>query len=567
MQHLKKRPPRRKDDRIILHFDYDCFYASVLENRNPALKSLPLGVKQKSILATCNYVARARGVKKLMLISDAKKVCPDIVIIEGEDLTPFRDVSKTIWSFLRSHSWNDKVERLGLDEVFMDVTDIIGYNIFCINKASLAESFFQLSKKDPERGFGCDLRQLAGCVQGDTPDTSLLDNHNYVKLLLASHLAQYLRLKIEEDFGFTSACGISSNKTLSKLVGSKNKPRNQTTLLALEESDVMAFIDAYTIRKIPGIGSKATRSLEQKLLSSHTEIRSYDTESSLTVQAVRTHSDIYPESLENLLSGPGSEQGIGVRIWNLLHGVDHAEVKPAADVPSQISIEDTYRGLKGLPDIEAELKKLSASLIRRMRVDLVTEEKPAGEDPPSQRWMAHPKTLRLSIRAWPEDDQLSEWDFSRTSRSQPLPNFVFNMKETIEDLGDRLGSDVLFPMLKKFHPERDHKWNLQLINICVANMVPSGSEVGSGVGRDISVMFKKQDDVLRQWRADTAIIEGPAEEQLAGEADVETDVDMVGLDMDVSWEAGQDTDRCSLCGHYIPSFAVSAHARYHEMGD
>lgn len=99
--------------------DYDCFYASVFENRDPALKSLPVGVKQKSILATCNYVARARGVKKLMRISDAKKLCPDLVIVEGEDLTPFRDASKMLWSFLRSYSWNHKVERLGLDEVFM----------------------------------------------------------------------------------------------------------------------------------------------------------------------------------------------------------------------------------------------------------------------------------------------------------------------------------------------------------------------------------------------------------------------------------------------------------------
>lgn len=49
---------KRTNDRIILHFDYDCFYASVFENENPALKALPLGIKQKSILATCNYVAR-----------------------------------------------------------------------------------------------------------------------------------------------------------------------------------------------------------------------------------------------------------------------------------------------------------------------------------------------------------------------------------------------------------------------------------------------------------------------------------------------------------------------------
>lgn len=99
--------------------DYDCFYAQVFENKNPALKSKALGVKQKNILATCNYNARKLGVKKLMLISEARKVCPDLVLADGEDLTPFRDMSKILFNFLRSHSWNNKAERLGFDEVFM----------------------------------------------------------------------------------------------------------------------------------------------------------------------------------------------------------------------------------------------------------------------------------------------------------------------------------------------------------------------------------------------------------------------------------------------------------------
>lgn len=105
--------------------DYDCFYASVFENQNPPLKSQPVGVKQKSILATCNYIARGQGVKKLMLISEAKRLCPDLVVIDGEDLTPFRDMSKTLFSFLRSYSWNKRVERLGLDEVFMGMDDTV----------------------------------------------------------------------------------------------------------------------------------------------------------------------------------------------------------------------------------------------------------------------------------------------------------------------------------------------------------------------------------------------------------------------------------------------------------
>ena len=38
----------------------DCFYASVFENEDPALKTLPLAVQQKQIIVTCNYEARRR---------------------------------------------------------------------------------------------------------------------------------------------------------------------------------------------------------------------------------------------------------------------------------------------------------------------------------------------------------------------------------------------------------------------------------------------------------------------------------------------------------------------------
>ena len=54
-----------------------------------------------------------------MLVSEARKICPDLLIADGEDLTAFRDTSKELFGFFRSRSWNDKVERLGLDEVFM----------------------------------------------------------------------------------------------------------------------------------------------------------------------------------------------------------------------------------------------------------------------------------------------------------------------------------------------------------------------------------------------------------------------------------------------------------------
>lgn len=97
--------------------DKDCFYAAVFEKENPSWKSLPLAVQQKQIIVTCNYEARRRGLYKLQLVQEAKKKCPDMILVLGEDLTRFRDASKENYNFLRGYSWNNKVERLGFDEV------------------------------------------------------------------------------------------------------------------------------------------------------------------------------------------------------------------------------------------------------------------------------------------------------------------------------------------------------------------------------------------------------------------------------------------------------------------
>lgn len=79
--------------RVVLHFDCDAFYAQVEEVRNPALRDVPLGVTQKYLIVTCNYPARRAGITKLMGITEAKAKCPELVLVSGEDLTPYRCVS------------------------------------------------------------------------------------------------------------------------------------------------------------------------------------------------------------------------------------------------------------------------------------------------------------------------------------------------------------------------------------------------------------------------------------------------------------------------------------------
>ncbi|XP_040334725.1 DNA polymerase iota isoform X2 [Herpailurus yagouaroundi] len=86
-------PEGGSSSRVIVHVDLDCFYAQVEMISNPELKGKPLGVQQKYLVVTCNYEARKLGVKKLMTVRDAKEKCPQLVLVNGEDLTRYREMS------------------------------------------------------------------------------------------------------------------------------------------------------------------------------------------------------------------------------------------------------------------------------------------------------------------------------------------------------------------------------------------------------------------------------------------------------------------------------------------
>ncbi|KKA26646.1 hypothetical protein TD95_002634 [Thielaviopsis punctulata] len=544
-------------DRVILQFDYDCFYASVFEHLHPALKSKPVGVRQKGILATCNYVARARGVRKLSLLSDAMRACPDLVVCNGEDLTPFRDESKRLYSVLRGFSWSGKVEKLGLDEVFMDVTDIIDYNMSCLNLAHLHSAFFFLSCRDPELGFPCDLSQFAGCVTGATPSIALRHISAYatdppafatdpvvaasaLRLLLGSHLAQYLRERLE-DHGFTASCGVATNKVLSKMAAAKNKPRNQTTLLLLSAKDREAFMAGHTVRQIPGIGARTAGVLQDLVQSSE----------ACTVAQVLRVPDMSPRLLDRVLSRSGSERDIGEKLWNLLHGIDETIVKNRTSVPSQISVEDSFRHLRGTQKIHAELRRLAAALVRRMRTDLLVIDAPEERDK-SVHWAARPKTLRLSLRNMKKGESLADMYAHRVSRSQPVPGFLFNVKEEAEELAARLVDEALARLLTKFGIA-EAEWDIAILNVGVSNMVVGASDSVDGSGRNIADMFKRQDEVLQPFR----VTEGEG----LGTEDTE----------DWDWEehSGDERDAatviCPQCDHRFLAFALVAHLRYHQL--
>ncbi|KAJ6279280.1 replication factor c subunit 1 [Bipolaris maydis] len=593
----RNKTPQRQTTSIILHFvrkhqglHYHCrlsasaaqltpwsFVSSrttVFEHENPALKSVPLAVQQKQILVTCNYEARSR------LIHEAQKACPDLVIVLGEDLTRFRDASKLLYAFLRSFSWNKRCQRLGFDEVFLDVTDMIEHNVSILNVNDLSNSFFCLAKHDPTVGFPYDATRLTGhlypeSVNDDGLGTTLSDPL-LLRLALASHLAHHLRTRLESHMGYTATVGVSTNKLLSKLVGNTHKPNAQTTLVPPYVSDgdsqtldnVTRFLDAHEVGKVPGIGFKTAQKLRAHVLQ---RPASFDaglvygaTQEHVSVRDVRMHPAMGPDMLDRLLHGPGVPQGTGARIWSLLNGCDETKVEQARETPRQISIEDSYLRLTTLDAAVKELRVLAKRLIERMHTDLLDEDQDHVQDQdassvPSEtakRWLAHPRTIRLSTRPRPPQnpDGGRNRTFARISRSAPMPSFVFSLKDDIASVTEKLLCETLVPLFRRLHPDKGG-WNLSLLNVAATNMADAASDKG-GVGRDISKMFKRQDEALRQRRVEeppAAVMES-MQNIITGDAFGSEDVPTPSQEVDTSaadackmqYESTSITDRDSF---------------------
>ncbi|KEF57558.1 uncharacterized protein A1O9_05476 [Exophiala aquamarina CBS 119918] len=597
----KARGSRRDDHRIIIHFDYDCFYASVVENENPALKSVPLAIQQKQIVVTCNYEARRRGLQKLQLITEAKKVCPEVVIILGEDLTRFRDASKDLYKFLQQSIWSGRAERLGFDEVWLDCTDMVDYNMELLNPHDLVHSFFCLDKVDPTIGFEYDASRVFGPTfpkVAASPETATAsDTQLSLRLCLGSHLARHLRHGLESDKGYTSTVGIATNKILSKLVGNVNKPKNQTTIVPPYESirqvdsNVTQFLDDHDIGKIPGIGFKLAHKIRSHVLGRAPDFDQGfvygGTKESVSVRDVRSHAGMGPELLEAILGGPGSSKGIGGKVWDLIHGIDDSEVGKTKRVPSQISQEDSYmKYLHTFEQVKEQLTLLSERLIQRMRMDLLEDdeddedwghEKGLGT---RRRWMAHPRTLRLSTRPRPPPgpDGTRARTFHRISRSGPMPNFVFSLNERTLVLAERLVGETLIPMFRKIH--ETNGWNLSLINVAATNMAETAAETKDSEGRDIGKMFRHQDELLKDFRVtvESDLIQGlpsrvpEASSVECGSSGIDASNANLALDEVAEGWDSEDSDRsyverCEYCQACVPVFALAAHHRYHELSN
>ncbi|XP_065372119.1 DNA polymerase iota [Calliphora vicina] len=325
---LSKSEPHQ---RTIIHLDMDYFYAQVEELRDPSLRTKPLGVQQKNIVVTCNYNARAHGIKKLMLVAEAKRLCPDLVLVNGEDLTPYRQMSQKIFELLLNYT--PFVEKLGFDENFMDVS-------------SLVEKREQQKQQQRDQDSDdIDLPPVIGHIYpSDGTTLNACSCGCAQRLALGTQIAQEIRHDLVDKLGVTCCAGVSYNKLLAKLVGSQYKPNQQTVLVSSHAEQFMRELGQ--LNRVTGIGQK--------------------TESLLLESGVANVEELQSCELDFLRKKFGYETAI--KLKDLAFGRDTSGVRPTGK-PKSIGLEDSCKPISVRTDVEERFRMLLMRLMEQVAED------------------------------------------------------------------------------------------------------------------------------------------------------------------------------------------------------
>ena len=132
MKDLNKKPSSNLKDRTIMHVDMDCFFASVALRKRPDLVNSPVVVAHNtsdvgdtsstSEIASCNYVARSKGISNGSYLGKAWALAPDLVVLPY-DFDAIVECSKALYKVLIKYS--DFIQAVSCDEALIDVTGIL----------------------------------------------------------------------------------------------------------------------------------------------------------------------------------------------------------------------------------------------------------------------------------------------------------------------------------------------------------------------------------------------------------------------------------------------------------
>lgn len=196
-----------KKRRIIFHIDMNCFYASVEMSYQPELKGKAIAIagnpeERKGIIITSSYEARSKGVKTTMPIWQAKKCCPELIILRP-NFERYREASKAMFQILSEIT--PIIEPISIDEGYMDITNV------------------------ENRG---------------TP----------------IEIAEFVQNRIMEKLDLPCSIGIAPNKFLAKMASDMKKPMGITVLRKRELHHTLWTL---SVNEMYGVGEKTAEKLKQ----------------------------------------------------------------------------------------------------------------------------------------------------------------------------------------------------------------------------------------------------------------------------------------------------------------
>jgi DNA polymerase-4 len=182
----------------ILHADLDAFYASVEQRDDPRLRGRPVIVGAGVVLAA-SYEAKACGVRTAMGGGQARRLCPQAVVVRPR-MSAYSEASKAVFEVFEDST--PLVEGLSIDEAFLDV-----------------------------RG----MRRIAG-----TP----------------REIATRLRRDVREHVGLPITVGVARTKFLAKVASGVAKPDG---LLVVPPDAELAFLHPLPVERLWGVGPVTAR--------------------------------------------------------------------------------------------------------------------------------------------------------------------------------------------------------------------------------------------------------------------------------------------------------------------
>ncbi len=213
--------------KIIMHIDFDYFFAQCEEIRNPNIKKNPVIVcvfsnrgNNSGVVATSNYIARKYQIKSGMPISVAKKQLLDRkdAIFMKSDYQYYTQVSENTMHIIKKYA--NIFEYVGKDEAYLDISENT--------------------------------------------------NTDYEKSKL---MANEMKNEILTKIGLTCSIGISNNKLISKIASAYKKPNGLTII---KSEDVNEFLNNMAISKIPRIGSQTINKISKMNLYTIMQLKKLD---------------------------------------------------------------------------------------------------------------------------------------------------------------------------------------------------------------------------------------------------------------------------------------------------